>query len=176
MVFCLEHHTYLLRPPFPPQGGPLLAQLHCVQNCNTQCSKMAPSSTTLQHRMYSKIVWAPYTHNVSKMLWAPLHTLVMRHTHMIHATMHYTTHTRLALHTSCISAHTTHHTIHKVLVHNGCGCVPYGLFGGGGLNPRFMRKIQETHPIITTNDSRKQATTSPFLTLLGAVVSHKELS
>ena len=39
-----------------------------------------------------------------------------------------------------------------------------------------MRNIRETHSIITMIDSTKQATTSPFLTLLGAVVSHKELS
>ena len=45
-----------------------------------------------------------------------------------------------------------------------------------GTSAHLMRRRQEIHSMVTARANTRQATTSPFLTLLGAVVSHKELS
>ena len=76
---------------------------------------------------------------------------------------------------SSVSLHTQHNTLamHIDGYHNSWELY---FLSEDGTSAHLMRRRQEIHSMVTARANTRQATTSPFLTLLGAVVSHKELS
>ena len=78
---------------------------------------------------------------------------------------------------SSVSLHThTHHNIHFMHIDRYHNSWELYFLSEDGTSAHLMRRRQEIHSMVTARANTRQATTSPFLTLLGAVVSHKELS
>ena len=78
---------------------------------------------------------------------------------------------------SSVSLHThTHNNIHFMHIDRYHNSGELYFLSEDGTSAHLMRRRQEIDSMVTARANTRQATTNPLLTLLGAVVSHKELS